>query len=119
MMGFTGKTRTAATAVAVVLALLLQLLVPLPVAQAQATPICTAAGIVLLASEDGAPPANHDAGGHCQLCLLPRPDALPAGGDLLPARTEMAETAVPAGRPEPSPLPARITPYAQRAPPTA
>lgn len=118
MMGFMGKTR-AATAVTVVLALLLQLLVSLPVAQAQATPICTAAGIVLLASDDGAPPADHDAGGHCQLCLLPRPDALPAGGDLLPARVDMAETVVPTRRPESTPLPARIAPYAQRAPPTA
>jgi hypothetical protein len=118
MMGIMGKTRTAATAAAIVLALLVQLLVPLPVAKAGATPICTAAGIVLQASDDGAPPADHDAGGHCQLCLLPRLDALPVGGNLVPVRAVMAENLALTVPPQPGQARSRVTPYAQRAPPT-
>lgn len=119
MMGFMGKTRAAMAAAAVVLALLLQLLAPLPMAQAGTTPICTAAGIVLLASDDGTPAADHNARGHCQLCLLPRLDALPASGEFVPLRGDMAETVVLAGPSQPAPSLSRVTPYAQRAPPTA
>ncbi len=119
MMGIMGRTRTATAAAVVMLALLLQLLVPLPVSRAEATPICTAGGVILLISEDGTPPADHAAGKHCQLCLLPRADALPGGCPLMPARsgiTAIAALPVPAAIALP---PAAFPPYAQRAPPAA
>lgn len=106
-------------AAVVVLALLLQLLAPLPLSRAEATPICTAAGIVLLSTDDGAPAPDHAAGDHCPLCLLPRADALPGGGTLPLRVAPPAETVAgtgPSARPLP---PAPFTPYAQRAPPAA
>ncbi len=119
MMRIMGRTRTAMAAAVVMLALLLQLLVPLPVSRAEATPICTAGGVVLLISADGAPPADHGAGEHCQLCLLPRADALPGGGNIAPIRAAaVAIVALPAVAGMVLP-PAAFTPYAQRAPPAA
>lgn len=119
MMRVLGRTRTASAAVLVVLALLLQLLVPLPVARAEATPICTAGGIILLAADDGAPAADHADGDHCQLCLLPRVDATPATAAAFPFRAVAALTAAQPPPDRAAARPARFTPYAQRAPPAA
>jgi hypothetical protein len=124
MMGIMGRTRTATAAAVVMLALLLQLLAPLPVSRAQATPICTGAGVILLLAPDlpppdGAPAPDHANGDHCLLCLLPRADALSAGGTLAPVRTALAEVVVlPTPRAPALPPPA-FTPQTQRGPPIA
>ncbi len=118
-MGMLGRTRAATAAAVVVLALLLQLLAPLPLSRGEATPICTGAGIVVLLTGDGAPPSDHAAGDHCQLCLLPRVDAAPGGGMLSPARLASTAVVATATRFAAALPPAPFTPYAQRAPPAA
>lgn len=119
MMGWFGRTRAASAAAVAMLALLLQLLAPLPVSRAEATPICTAAGVIMLLSDDGAPPPEHAGGDHCQLCLLPRADTVPATGSTIPARIVMVLNAGQAPPQLADTHAACFTPYAQRAPPAA